>query len=468
MTHHQLGLVPYGPTPSARQQRWHEREFYGFLHFTVNTFTDREWGYGDESPATFNPSAFDATQIVDTALRGGMRGLILTAKHHDGFCLWPSEYSAHTVAHSRWQNGQGDVVKALAAACAAVGMPFGIYLSPWDRNHAEYGRPAYITYYRNQLRELLTNYGPLFEIWFDGANGGDGYYGGANEVRKIDATTYYDWESTYALVRELQPDACIFSDAGPDVRWVGNEHGVAGDPCWATIDSAGLYPGFADPAILNSGQRAGTSWLPAECDVSIRPGWFYHAHEDDKVRTPANLMDLYLASVGRGANLLVNLPVAPTGQVHPSDRAALLGFAALRSAALGQPLCRAARITTSSVHAGLATTASQLLCDGRSDTFWAAADDDKTPTATVRFDRPLAFGVIAVGEYLPLGQRIEGWELAIERAGNWDVIAVGQSIGNRRLVDAGGTSASAVRLRMTQSAATPVLNFIEVYVAGNA
>jgi alpha-L-fucosidase len=252
------------------------------------------------------------------------------------------------------------------------------------------------------------------------------------------------------------------------VRWVGNEHGVAGDPCWATINSAGLYPGFADPAVLNSGQRAGTSWLPAECDVSIRPGWFYHAHEDDKVRTPANLMELYFASVGRGANLLVNLPVAPTGQVHPLDRAALLGFAALRRAAMAHSLCRAAAVTTSSVHASLAATASQLLCDGRSDTFWAAADDDKTPTVTVRFDRPQAIGIIAVGEYLPLGQRIESWDIAVERAGNWEVIAMGQSIGNRRLVDAGGALAGAVRLRITQSAATPVLQLIEVYAAGTA
>ena len=343
-------LRPYGATPSARQLAWHAHEFYGFVHFTVNTFTDKEWGYGDESPDVFNPTDFDAAQIVDTARRGGMRGLILTAKHHDGFCLWPSRYTRHSVAASRWRDGKGDVVGELSAACAAAGLRFGVYVSPWDRNHAEYGRPAYLTYYRNQLRELLTQYGPVFEVWFDGANGWDGFYGGAREQRRIDPQTYYGWDETIALVRALQPDACIFSDAGPDVRWVGNEPGIAGEPCWATIDAAGLYPGFAEPAVLNAGQRTGTHWLPAECDVSIRPGWFYHAHEDDKVRTPENLLALFFASVGRGANLLVNLPVDTTGQVHPLDRAALLGFAALREDVFARPLTARGTLTVSSTH----------------------------------------------------------------------------------------------------------------------
>jgi alpha-L-fucosidase len=225
--------VPHLPVPSPRQLRWHDLEFYGFLHFTVNTFTDKEWGYGDESPSVFNPSALDARQWVQVAKDAGMRGLILTAKHHDGFCLWPSRYTEHSVKNSPWKDGHGDVVREFVDACAEFGLHAGLYLSPWDRNHAEYGRPAYVEYYRNQLEELLTQYGELFEIWFDGANGGDGYYGGAREARKIDAQTYYGFPELWALVRQHQPNAILFSDAGPDIRWIGNESGYA-PATWTT------------------------------------------------------------------------------------------------------------------------------------------------------------------------------------------------------------------------------------------
>src|SRR6266511_1096253 len=235
--------VPYGPVASPRQLRWHEMEFYGFIHFTINTFTDREWGYGDEDPALFNPSDFNAEQIVRTAKEAGMKGLILTAKHHDGFCLWPSKYTEHSVKHSPWKNGRGDMVKEISDACRKYGLKFGVYLSPWDRNHKDYGRAEYVTYFRRQLRELLTDYGPIFEVFFDGANGGDGFYGGARETRRIDRETYYDWPTTSEFVRELQPNACLFSDAGPDVRWVGNERGVAGETCWATLNRADFVPG---------------------------------------------------------------------------------------------------------------------------------------------------------------------------------------------------------------------------------
>src|SRR6476469_563637 len=233
--------TPMAVVPSARQLAWHDLELYGFIHFTVNTFTDKEWGYGDEPESTFNPTALDARQWVAVARDAGMKGLILTAKHHDGFTLWPSRFTDHSVKRSPWKNGDGDVVGELARACAEAGLKFGVYLSPWDRHHAEYGRPAYIDYYRNQLRELLTSYGPLFEVWFDGANGGDGYYGGAREGRKIDGATYYDWANTWSLVRRLQPNAVMFSDAGPDVRWVGNEKGVAFETSWNPIDLAGIY-----------------------------------------------------------------------------------------------------------------------------------------------------------------------------------------------------------------------------------
>jgi Alpha-L-fucosidase len=200
-------------------------EYSMFVHFTVNTFTDKEWGYGDEKESVFNPSALDCRQWAKVARDAGMKGIIVTAKHHDGFCLWPSEFTEHSVKNSPWKNGKGDVLMELKQACSEYGLKLGVYLSPWDRNSSLYRTSGYLTYYRNQLRELLTNYGPIFEVWFDGANGGDGYYGGARETRRIDNKTYYDWPNTHQIVRELQPDAVMFSDAGPDVRWVGNENG---------------------------------------------------------------------------------------------------------------------------------------------------------------------------------------------------------------------------------------------------
>ena len=449
-------LQPYGAVPSPRQHAWHALEFYGFLHFTVNTFSDREWGLGNESPTIFNPTDFDADQIVDTARRGGMHGLILTAKHHDGFCLWPSQYTAHSVKHSPWRNGHGDVVAELARACAAAGLKFGIYLSPWDRNHPDYGTPAYLTYYRNQLRELLTNYGPLCEVWFDGANGGDGYYGGSYEKRSIDNTTYYEWDETFALVRELQPHACIFSDAGPDVRWVGNEQGLAGDPCWSTLTTAGLSPGNADPALLNVGQRHGRDWVPAECDVSIRPGWFYHQSEDDQVRSPANLLELYFASVGRGANLLVNLPVTPVGQVHAQDRANLLAFHALRQQIFGINLIQQASMSASSVY-------ENHVLHGTDGSFWMPEPTDTAPWIMAQFVTPVAVNLVDLREHLPLGQRIDSVVIDVKTATGWREVAQVAAVGNRRLISFARVSTTALRVRIVASAAPAALRALALY-----
>ena len=278
---------PYGAVPSARQLRWHAMETNAFLHFTVNTFTDKEWGYGDEDPNVFNPVKFDADAMVAALAGAGMRGVILTAKHHDGFCLWPTATTDHSVRASSWRGGKGDVVREIAEAARRRNLRFGVYLSPWDRNNPAYGTPKYIEIYRAQLTELLTHYGPIFEVWHDGANGGDGYYGGAREKRTIDKRTYYDWPRTWELIRKLQPDAVIFSDVGPDVRWVGNERGIAGDPCWATYDPVSADGGPASPGDVRekdspAGTRHGSHWLPAECDVSIRPGWFWHERENPR------------------------------------------------------------------------------------------------------------------------------------------------------------------------------------------
>jgi len=424
----------FGPVPSDRQQAWHHLEFYGFLHFTVNTFTGKEWGYGDELPDIFNPTAFDADQIVGAAAAGGMAGLVLTCKHHDGFCLWPSRYTEHSVKHSPWRGGKGDVVRAISDACRRHHLKFGVYLSPWDRNHAEYGRPAYVDYYRNQLRELLTGYGPLFEVWFDGANGGDGFYGGAREKRGIDRHTYYGWETTWQLVRELQPGACMFSDIGPDIRWVGNESGIAGDPCWSAFGRGRFVPGEADAGQLNRGHRDGHDWLPAECDVSIRPGWFYHAEEDERVRTPDNLLDLYFQSVGRGASLHLNLPPDRRGLVHERDAASLREFHDRLERIFHRDLARKARVTASQVRGAGDACAPANLVDGNPDTCWATDDGVTQADFTLAFDRPVTFNVISLREYLPLGQRVDRFRVLADHDGQWQEIAAGAGIGNRRLV----------------------------------
>jgi alpha-L-fucosidase len=264
---------PRLPVPSERQLRWHDLEWYGMIHFGLNTFTDVEWGDGSVAPDVFNPSDFQADEIVRAFKTAGMKGMVLVCKHHDGFCLWPSETTDYTVKSSPWRNGKGDLVREMADACRRQNLKFGVFLSPWDRNSKSFGYREYIQIYRRQLSELLTNYGEVFIVWHDGALGGDGYYGGQREKRSVDNRTYYDWPETWALVRRLQPNAAIFSDAGPDVRWVGNEAGKAGDPCWSTINLAGAYPGMPDFQVNINGQREGTNWVPAECDVSIRPWW---------------------------------------------------------------------------------------------------------------------------------------------------------------------------------------------------
>jgi alpha-L-fucosidase len=449
--------APYGPVPSDRQRVWHERELYGFLHFTVNTFTDKEWGYGDESPSVFAPADFDADQIVGAAKAGGLTGLILTAKHHDGFCLWPSKLTRHSVASSPWRGGKGDVVREVADACRKHGLAFGVYLSPWDRNHPEYGRPAYLEYYRGQLRELMTGYGPLFEVWFDGANGGDGYYGGARERRTIDRRTYYDWPDTWRIVRDLQPGAVMFSDAGPDVRWVGNEKGVAGDPSWSTLNRDDFAPGEADEARLNRGDRPGTHWLPAECDVSIRPGWFYHAAEDDRVKTPYDLLDLYYMSVGRGASLLLNLPPDRRGLVHESDERSLRGFRRLLDATFGIDLARGARAGASNVRGADPRFAAANVLDGRRDTYWATDDAVTTAELVLDLGRAVTFNVVSLREHLPLGQRVEGWALDAWQDGAWRELARGTAIGSRRLWRGAEVTTERVRLRVTKAPVCPAI-----------
>ncbi|MES2648410.1 MAG: alpha-L-fucosidase [Bacteroidota bacterium] len=306
------------PLPSKSQLVWHNMEFYLFAHFGPNTFTGAEWGHGDEKEEIFNPSQLDCKQWVRTAKAAGAKGIIITAKHHDGFCLWPSKYSTHTVRESKWKDGKGDVLRELSAACKAGGIKFGVYLSPWDRNHPQYGTPEYNTVFVNMMTEIFRSYGPIYELWWDGANGE-----GPNGKKQV-----YDWELFKKTARKLSPTTVVFSDVGPDIRWVGNERGIAGKTNWNTLDIEGYEPGAKAPSTdtLNVGNRFGKCWIPAECDVSIRPGWFYHKEEDDMVKTPEVLFNLYLQSVGRGANLLLNVPPDGRGLFHANDSLALAGF----------------------------------------------------------------------------------------------------------------------------------------------
>jgi alpha-L-fucosidase len=455
--------IPFGPAPSSRQLRWENGQMEAFIHFSMNTFTNKEWGYGDESPSLFNPTDFDADQIVRVVKQAGFQGLVLTCKHHDGFCLWPSKYTEHSVKNSPWMNGKGDMVRLISDACHRQGLKFGVYLSPWDRNRADYGTPEYITYYRNQLRELLTNYGPIFEVWFDGANGGDGYYGGAREKRTIDNRTYYDWDNTWKIVRKLQPQACIFSDAGPDIRWVGNEAGYAGDPCWETITQEGTWPGNADANILNHGQRNGADWVPAEVDVSVRPGWFYHPEEDNSVRSVANLLDIYFNSVGRGCNLILNIPPDRRGQIHDTDARNIDEWGAIIKKTFAKNFAKGAQVTASSTRGDDPLYSPENVIKGTKKSFWCTDDSITQPEVQLQFKKPVTFNVVRIKEYIPLGQRVNAFALDYRKDGNWVEFASGTSIGYQRLLRTQDITTDAIRLRITDASACPAISDVGLF-----
>jgi alpha-L-fucosidase len=464
------GPKPYGALPSAPQLAWHALEFTAFLHFTVNTFTDKEWGYGDEDPNIFQPAKFDADAIAGALQAAGVAGFILTCKHHDGFCLWPTKTTEHSIRHSSWKGGDGDVVGSLADAAQRHGLKFGVYLSPWDRNNPHYGTPRYIEIYRRQLTELLTQYGPIFEVWHDGANGGDGFYGGAREKRTIDKRTYYEWPKTWDLVRSLQPLAVIFSDVGPDVRWVGNERGIAGDPCWATYDPVGADGGPASPGDVRerespTGTRHGSRWLPAECDVSIRPGWFWHENENSRVKTPAQLIDLYYKSVGRGANLLLNVPPNRDGLLQAEDIQALHGLSRYLRTTFERDLAfRNAGVSVSNFRGKDFTYGPGNLIDGRPHTCWATDDDVLTAEAVLHFRRAITFNVVRVAEDIRFGQRVDGFAVDRWNSGKWEQLASATSIGPRRILrlDSPATS-TRVRLRVTEASASPAISQFSLF-----
>ncbi len=449
-------IKPFGALPSKRQYDWQNLKACAFVHFTVNTFTGKEWGYGDEDITIFNPSDFSADQIVLTAKSAGLKGLILTAKHHDGFCLWPSAFTEHSIKNTPFQNGKGDIVRDISNACKRHNLKFGVYLSPWDRNHAEYGSEAYVKYYHNQLEELTKNYGPLFEVWFDGANGGDGYYGGAREKRKIDAKTYYQWDKIYEIVRRNQPSAVTFADSGADVRWIGNENGIAGDPCWPTVDNRPFTT-----EIGGKGIRGGAIYNPAEVDVSIRPGWFWH--EEEKPKTPDQLIDIYFTSIGRGANLLLNIAPDKRGRVPDEDVMTLKAYKSKLDMIFANNKALKAKISASSHIKGF-----EPLKSISPNGFWAASKN-KSEGQYLQFDydKPIKFSILGLKEDMRYGIRTDEVVLEIKTDKNtneWRLIKSFISIGaNRYIRLKEPVTASSIRLRVISGAASTIIGGVGFY-----
>lgn len=456
--------APVLPVPTEAQLAWHDMELNAFIHFTTNTFTDLEWGLGSESESVFNPSGVHADQWVSVLKKAGFKGIILTCKHHDGFCLWPTKYTEHSIKNSPYKNGKGDIVKNLSDECKKQQVKFGVYLSPWDRNRADYGQPSYIEYYRNQLKELFTAYGPVFEMWFDGANGGSGYYGGANETRNVDKINYYDWPKTLDLVRSMEPNVIFFSDAGPGVRWCGNEEGHVSTTNWNPITSDTLYAGKSGvETLLGTGAENGTSWIPAESDISIRPGWFYHAKEDSLVKTPEKLFDIYMNTVGRGSLMLLNVPPDRSGSFHGNDVKALEGFRAMLDREFKTDLARTAKVKVSSVRGKSKLYGGANLTDNNKETYWAT--DDNVTTGTIELDLKKAETVkyVVLKEYIKLGQRIKTFNVEVNKNGQWVKVADETTIGHKRILKLDPVTTDKVRVNITGSKACPVISAIEIY-----
>jgi len=408
-----LGSAEFGPLPSPRQLAWQAMDFNAFVHFGPNTFTGKEWGEGKERPDEFAPSELDCRQWARTFKLAGMKGVVITAKHHDGFCLWPSKFSTHTVRESKWKGGKGDVLRELSDACRAEGLKFGVYLSPWDRNHPKYGTDDYNTVFVNMLKEVLTQYGETFEVWFDGANGE-----GPNGRKQV-----YDWPRFHAAVRKYAPKAVIFSDAGPDIRWVGNENGFASETSWSMLPSGRYVPGTPYYKELGEGSATGDLWVAPECDVSIRPGWFWRESEDQKVKTPDELFAIWLGSVGRNGSLLLNVPPDSRGLIHESDVRALMGFKRLRDRELGKKLAEG--------------------------------------VSSLKLAKPSRVKYIELREEIRSGQRVSKFVVDSKSGSGWKEVASGTTIGNRRILQVSLEDATELRVRVLSSRAEPkLLSFI--------
>ena len=453
----------FGPVPSANQMLVQEMEQYAFVHFSLNTYTDQSWGFGNEDIKLFNPEKLDARQWARICKQAGMKGVIITAKHHGGFCLWSSKYTAYSVKNAPWKNGKGDVVREMADACKEYGLKLGIYLSPWDRNRADYGKPEYITYFRNQLTELLTNYGPIFEVWFDGANGGNGYYAGANETRTIDRTTYYDWDSTYKLVRKLQPQCVIWNDGGKrgDLRWVGTEAGSVGETNWSLLDSTGEVSWN----MLHFGLENGNAWVPAEVNTSNRPEWFYHPAENTRVKALPELMDLYYNSIGRNGTMLLNYPIMPNGLIHETDEKYAIEFGIAAKKAFAINLAKKAKTTATNFRNKDKKFGAQNAVDENKNTYWVTDDNVTTASLIINFGKATTFNRFLAQEYIRLGQRVKSFSIAALVDASWKEIAKATTIGYKRILRFPTVTATQLRFNINDSKACPLISNIEVYNA---
>lgn len=459
---------PILPVPEPKQVEWQQMETYAFIHFGLNTFNDREWGYGDTDPKTFNPTNLDCEQWAQTLVKAGMKGVILTAKHHDGFCLWPFEGTEYSIKNSPWKNGTGNVVKELSEACKKYGLKFAVYLSPWDRRQANYGTPEYLPYFYAQLHDLLTNYGPVFEVWFDGANGGDGWYGGAKDIRTIDRKNYYNYPRIYEMLDSIQPQAIIFSDGGPGCRWVGNEKGFAGATNWSFLRKGEVHPGYDKSYELQYGHPDGNQWVPAECDVSIRPGWFYHPEEDDRVKSPDQLVDLYYRSVGHNATLLLNFPVDRRGLIHPIDSANAVRFHEMIQQQLKTNLVAGMTPKVSNERGG--DFVASALTDDNFDTYWATEDGVTTADIEFSFDTPTRMNRMMLQEYIPLGQRVKAFVVEYLDKDTWLPVKLNEettTIGYKRLLRFETVETKGIRIRITDARGPLCLSNVGVYDAGN-
>lgn len=443
-------LTAQVPKPTVQQLQWHDMEFYLFTHFGPNTFTDLEWGEGTEKAEIFNPSNLDCRQWCRIAKAAGAKGIIITAKHHDGFCLWPSKYSTHTVRESNWRNGKGDVLKELSAACKEYGLKFGVYISPWDRNHPDYGTPQYNDVFVNMMKELFTNYGPIWELWWDGANGE-----GPNGKKQV-----YDWNRFKKTVKKLSPNTVIFSDVGPHIRWVGNERGIAGETNWNTLDTAGFTAGAGAPTndTLSRGNVNGKVWIPAECDVSVRPGWFYHKEEDDKVKTPEQLFELYLKSVGRGATLLLNVPPDRRGLIHENDSAALVEFKNLRDRIFKTDLAVKAAV---SLLTGRKRKPAAAVNDQNENTF-IEISDSKNESLHIHFKQPANIRTIVLKEFIKDGQSVKKFYVEVRSKDGQERFEA-TTIGHKRIITFSVREAEDIFIHFVESKRSVKLSGVEVY-----
>jgi len=453
--------------PSPRQLRWQKLELTAFFHFGVNTFTNREWGTGKEDPAIFNPTHLDANQWVKVAKDAGFKQVILTAKHHDGFCLWPSKYTEHSVKNSPWKNGKGDVVREVADACKKQNMGFGIYLSPWDRNSPLYGTEVYNDYFVNQLTELLTNYGRIDEVWFDGANGE-----GPNGKKQV-----YDFERWYQLIRKLQPSAVI-AIMGPDVRWVGTESGYGRETEWSVVPADNLDQSAIESnsqqgiAFKPSGDMTGDDlgsrdkimkakglvWYPAETDVSIRPGWFYHPEENDKVKSPEKLLDIYFHSVGRNSVLLMNIPPDKEGLINEADIRNLKEWTKMRDDIFKNNLAKGAIITSAN---GISK---QAIIDNSYSTYWTTKGKDTAAVIELNLKKKKTFNVLMLQENITVGQRIEKFELEYFDGKEWKKATEGTAVGYKRLLQFDPVTTDKVRLKIISSRLNPTISEMGLYL----